>query len=273
LPVVGDVSTTAEPTGPRRARIRTGASGTNRTVPSAAGNRRSMLAGRRPDSVTDPDRAPGDAGTPAPDARTGPAGSWRFGRPDASVERGGRPVVVGRRLALGGVAAGLVLISVLAVGVLGDVGGGDVASDPPPHGATAGAVARPRSGHSRCPTVVGPRADVDRDGCAELVVADGRRVRVGNRSFLVGEAGDRVAIGDWNCDGTATPAVLRLATGAIYTFAGWPDRGALPPATLVASVEGATDIERRTGPSPGCPVLVIDRRDQPARVLDLGAGR
>jgi hypothetical protein len=180
---------------------------------------------------------------------------------------------MGRRLALGSVAAGLVLVSVLAIGVLADGGGGDAASGPSHRGATAGAGARRRSGHPPCPTVVGPQADVDRDGCAELVVANGRRVRVGNRSFLVGEAGDRVAIGDWDCDGTATPAVLRLATGAIYTFAGWPDRGALPPATLVASVEGATDIARRTGPSPECPVLVIDRRDQPARVLDLGAGR
>jgi hypothetical protein len=180
---------------------------------------------------------------------------------------------VRRRLALGGIAAGLVLVSVLAIGVLGDGGGGDVANDPPSHGSTADHATRRPSADRPCPTVVGPRAVVDGNGCAELVVAAGRRVRVGNRSFLVGEPGDRVAIGDWDCDGTATPAVLRLATGAIYTFAGWPDRGVLPPATLVASVEGATAIARRTGPSPDCPVLVIDRRDQPARVLDLGPGR
>ena len=197
-------------------------------------------------------------------------GADRFADAESAMAEG-RPVMRRRRLALGGFAAGLVLVSIFAFGVLAD--GGDGAARELPSSAPSRDAATRRPGDSPCPTVVGPRADADGDGCAELVVAHGRRVRVGDRSFLVGETGDRVAVGDWDCDGTATPAVLRLGTGAIYTFAGWPKGGALPPATLVASVEQAIDIHHRTGPSPGCPVLVIDRRDQPARVLDLGAGR
>lgn len=39
--------------------------------------------------------------------------------------------------------------------------------------------------------------------------------------FEVGRPGDEVAIGDWDCDGTATPAVLRPGTGEVFVFSGW----------------------------------------------------
>ena len=50
---------------------------------------------------------------------------------------------------------------------------------------------------------------------ARLTGDGGRR-----RAFRVGEAGDRVLLGDWDCDGVASPAVYRPATGEVLYASG-----------------------------------------------------
>lgn len=89
-----------------------------------------------------------------------------------------------------------------------------------------------------CPPVLADlAADVDGDGCAEAVDwqpsaaeiayagADGELLR-----FRVGQPGDALALGDWDCDGTATAAVVRSGTGETFVFDGWAAAGE----TLVA---------------------------------------
>lgn len=51
-----------------------------------------------------------------------------------------------------------------------------------------------------------------------VIVHDGRR-------FATGKAGDPIVLGDWNCDGVDTPAVLTRATGVVARFDQWPGPG------------------------------------------------
>ena len=49
----------------------------------------------------------------------------------------------------------------------------------------------------------------------------GTEVRSGGQRWAVGDAGDLVAVGDWDCDGTSTPAVLRPSEGTVFVFDEW----------------------------------------------------
>ena len=68
--------------------------------------------------------------------------------------------------------------------------------------------------------------DVDGDGCRDGVTVSGGIVAVhgrnGTEAYAVGEAGDHVMIGDWDCDGVATPLVHRPADGLVHEFDRWP---------------------------------------------------
>lgn len=57
--------------------------------------------------------------------------------------------------------------------------------------------------------------------------------------FGVGRHHDVVTVGDWDCDGTATPGVVRPATGDVFLFDRWASPG--QPVTVAAAlrVEGA----------------------------------
>ncbi|CAN5734333.1 hypothetical protein BH10ACT1_BH10ACT1_00620 [soil metagenome] len=73
-----------------------------------------------------------------------------------------------------------------------------------------------------CPATPGSELDLDRDGCPDPYQVDGTSIIVDGQRWTVGEAGDEVALGDWNCDGEATPALLRPATGEVFLFVRWP---------------------------------------------------
>ena len=67
-----------------------------------------------------------------------------------------------------------------------------------------------------------PRADLDGDGCPDDSSWDGRLLvtwlstdRGRRRAFRVGQVGDRVVLGDWDCDGMASPALYRPDTGEV----------------------------------------------------------
>ena len=56
--------------------------------------------------------------------------------------------------------------------------------------------------------------------------ADGAAVLHHNgRRYAIGLAGDLVATGDWDCDGHATPAIVRPDTGDVVLFDAWPGPG------------------------------------------------
>ena len=104
-----------------------------------------------------------------------------------------------RGLALVGGLAGVVVLG--AAGLVGATGargsGGDADAT------------RPAAGDAGCPTATPPAADVDGDGCRETLVVDGSTVDAGVARWTLGEPGDLVAVGDWDCDGEASAALLR----------------------------------------------------------------
>ena len=44
----------------------------------------------------------------------------------------------------------------------------------------------------------------------------------GGHRYVVGAPGDFVQTGDWDCDGRATPAIVRPSTGHVVLFDAWP---------------------------------------------------
>jgi hypothetical protein len=87
-------------------------------------------------------------------------------------------------------------------------------------------------------------ADVDGDGCTEPLVRTGNVLsRGGGLRFSVGDPGDVVLVGDWDCDGVATVGVWRPGTGEAFVFDGWAAAGG-----------GAlTPVSRRPGGGPPRP--------------------
>jgi tRNA A-37 threonylcarbamoyl transferase component Bud32 len=92
-----------------------------------------------------------------------------------------------------------------------------------------------------CPQLAprGERRDVDGDGCPEAVTVDGPQVVVDGTRYDVGAPGDAVAVADWDCDGSDTPAVVRPSTGEVFVFEGWATTEAPVPARLLDRVPGA----------------------------------
>lgn len=102
-------------------------------------------------------------------------------------------------------------------------------------------------------------ADVDGDGCLERFSIDGNVIADGVHRWRVGREGDRVALADWDCDGTATPALLRTRTGELFVFPGWARRGEPLEVTPITTVTGAALVS--AGPGTPCPTLVVTRAD------------
>jgi hypothetical protein len=94
----------------------------------------------------------------------------------------------------------------------------------------------------------------------EALVEDGRIIVLGTQRFEVGVAGDRVTVGDWNCDGVATPAVLRPSTGAVFVFDGWASDGADVSVSPTRTIVGGVDLLTRERVD-GCSTLVVIRVD------------
>ncbi len=97
--------------------------------------------------------------------------------------------------------------------------------------------------------------NINADGCTEKIFigtiastgadegAAQPAIATPTRRWLIGQSGDHVTVGDWNCDGIATPVVLRPTSGEVFFFAVWPHDS--PPAqpTARASVPiGATGV-------------------------------
>jgi hypothetical protein len=120
--------------------------------------------------------------------------------------------------------------------------------------------ARPDPGPGACAAIDGPAADVDGDGCAEALVVDGATVDAGVAQWSLGEPGDVAAVGDWDCDGEASAALLRPATGDVFLFADWAEVD--QPVTVRATRRIAGGIAIRTEPgSDGCDRLLVELRD------------
>ena len=144
-------------------------------------------------------------------------------------------------------AAGVVLV-VLGLGALTDRGTNAARTatlDPHatlPSSTTASTTTSTTTSHST--TVVGNSIDLD----------DGTLI-VGGHRYAIGDAGDEVVLGDWDCDGTRTAALLRPSTGDVFVFDAWPADGGEVRATPVTTVGRDSDL--RVDDVDGCSALRV----------------
>ena len=90
--------------------------------------------------------------------------------------------------------------------------------------------------------------------------------------FRIGRAGDEVLVGDWDCDGRATPAALRPSTGEIFVFPRWATPGQPLTVHAVTTVPGATVVSTdRDGL--GCSRLAVRSGSGHDVVVDTRSGR
>jgi hypothetical protein len=100
---------------------------------------------------------------------------------------------------------------------------------------------------------------------------DGVLTTQGSR-WSVGVAGDVVVLGDWDCDGEKTAALLRPTSGTVYVFDAWaaPEQ-ALSPSTR-QDVPGAADLRAIDQEGDGCDELeVVHSSGESTTVLIHGA--
>ena len=99
--------------------------------------------------------------------------------------------------------------------------------------------------------VAGP--DLDADGCPEAVELVDRVATVGGARVELGRPGDLAVVADSDCDGEATPVVLRPETGEVFVFHEWSvDRRI--EVTAADIVPGATELRVGTG---RCPDVIV----------------
>lgn len=75
------------------------------------------------------------------------------------------------------------------------------------------------------PSVAAPDVAATVRSSAPVHVAQPTVLVHGGRRFALGSTDDHVVMGDWDCDGEPTPAVLVRATGEIARFGRWPEPG------------------------------------------------
>ncbi|MBW3580187.1 MAG: hypothetical protein KY447_03220 [Actinobacteria bacterium] len=152
-------------------------------------------------------------------------------------------LAAGAVLVLGGLALGLSLLGSAS----GDTVDVAVAPSLPPSPSTSAPVPTTSTPPSRrlwprstCPEVAALTvADLDGDGCGEKVELSDGVVSSAGRRWQVAAPNDVVTLGDWDCDGTATPAVLRGGSGELWVYARWAELGHDVGATLVGVVPTA----------------------------------
>jgi hypothetical protein len=122
------------------------------------------------------------------------------------------------------------------------------------------------------PTPGGVAGDEVREPAPTLAAAPVPRggLLVGDQRYRIGQPGDEVVLGDWDCDGTATPALLRPTTGEVFVFPRWATTGTLSVAPS-ARVPGAEALVGRW-PRGRCPQLAV-RTTTGSHVAVLGRPR
>ncbi len=79
------------------------------------------------------------------------------------------------------------------------------------------------------------------DPSGAFINHDGRR-------YSLGTVGDITVLGDWNCDGEPTPALLQRSSGQVAVFAAWPDPGgSLGPQVLQPAFDATSLAVERVG--------------------------
>jgi hypothetical protein len=126
----------------------------------------------------------------------------------------------------------------------------------------AGAPARSSSSSATTTTTAEPPT--------AAVSVDGSVVEIDGQRWNVGQAGDIVAVGDWDCDGVVTPVSYRPSTGDVFVFSTWADEGEPLTVEAVARVAGGRALVADEGASPdGCDVPVIETTSGGRQAVDV----
>lgn len=162
----------------------------------------------------------------------------------ASLESSAR-----RRIGLAAAGAAAVGVAMAGAALIGPGGGADAPRTGPPP--------RPAAAAGDCAAVAAPAADVDGDGCPDALSVHDRTVDAGVARWSLGDPGDHVALGDWDCNGEAGAALLRPGTGEVFVFAAWAETGEDLTVDASDRVDGAVGI-RAEPDGVGCDDLVVD---------------
>lgn len=92
------------------------------------------------------------------------------------------------------------------------------------------------AGHQRGVRVWPPDSQPD----SEVFEVEAGIVSSSGRRWQVASADDLVAVGDWDCDGLATPALVRHSTGRIWVYDEWAEGSEAALVEAAAAVPDAT---------------------------------
>lgn len=199
-------------------------------------------------------RVPGPAATPRHDTGGGTGLTRTFGprppRPQPAEARRRRrvPLVA----AVGLVAAGAIYL-------------------------VRGPLASEEGGGADCPVVESPQAgpggtvvegDVTGEGCTVAGVFQSQTLPDGSTGMVLtipldgvtkqigmGDVGDQLLLGDWNCDGVDTPGLYRAGTGLVQYFDVWPtveQRSYQPDSTEEVAAGGVATLDEGRGSDGDC---------------------
>lgn len=118
------------------------------------------------------------------------------------------------------------------------------------------------------PSTQPPPAGGDRIWPAEPVSVEGTVVSIGNRRWAVGDPGDVVVVGDWDCDGAPTPAILRPGDGGFYVFDRWAGASEVALARRIGRFPGAVS----ASPA-GCGSALVTTAEGTHSRVETGAAR
>jgi hypothetical protein len=181
--------------------------------------------------------------------------------------RGGRRIAVVGLALLGLTAGGLawrsmgssVVAAPEQVAPVGDAASSEPAERPLAVPSTAPpATGPPASPVPACPGSPPTGADTDGDGCADgTPIVDGHTVTVGDVSFTLGRPGDRVLVGDWDCDGLATAVMVRADSSSLWHFSEWTGPDQTITADLIRTDVAPSTVRARAAAG-GCDDLIAD---------------
>lgn len=156
----------------------------------------------------------------------------RWARPQMNRGTWSLPPQWGRRLPHFGVTLSLMVLLGVSAFAMWPRGDALAASEP----------VRLAAPPPACPDVGRLSADLDGDGCRGEVLVTDNAVTADGVSFTVGRPGDRLAVGDWTCDGAVTVRLLRPSTGELFEFDGWAPGAGETRGRLIGTAESAVDL-------------------------------
>jgi len=254
-----------------------------------------------PESRSGPAPAPVTGVDPAARSATGTGATGAGAGVMAAAARGATAWRHRRRLLVGALLVTTLIVVALAFGhsphrgagtqgvaalILGHSTRPPASVHPPGRGTPAPATRARQAPSSSGPSSMAPSAPGDappgvactpvRGGppdprCSRAMSFDAGVLSVGSARFALGEPGDVVVTGRWQCRAVATVALLRPTNGQIWTFGSWPAAGTPEIATLVGSVPGGRTLEAR--PIGSCDALVVGRSDGSVVVVQPGDHR